>query len=76
MELKYERGNVMKSALIEYENLTDMCYGCGQQDHKFENCPFYPKSSLIKIEKRADVSSIYMDACLDAKHDDNRANDN
>lgn len=52
MEIKYKRGNSIKSALIDYENLTDICYGCGQQDHQFENCPSFPKSFSIKIEKR------------------------
>lgn len=42
MELKYKRGNDIKLALIDYENLINVCYGCGQQDHKLENCPLYP----------------------------------
>lgn len=33
-------------------NITDICYECGQQDHKFKNCPMYPMSFSIKIEKR------------------------
>lgn len=44
MDIKYKRGNSIKSALIDYENFPDICYGCGQRDHKFENCPLYPKS--------------------------------
>lgn len=30
MEIKYKRGNTIKSALIDNENLIDICYGCGQ----------------------------------------------
>lgn len=50
MELEYKRGNTIKHALIDYENLTDICYGCGQQDHEFENCPSFPKSFSNRIE--------------------------
>lgn len=70
MELKYKRGNVIKSALIDYENLTDICYDCGRQDHKFEICPLHPKSFSIKIEKRSDVSSVYKDSFLANKQVD------
>lgn len=52
IEIKNKMGNIIKSALINYENLTDIYYGCDQQDHKFENCPLFPKSFSIKIEKR------------------------
>lgn len=42
MEIKYKNGNTIKSALINYEKLTDICYGCGQQDHRFEKLSFVP----------------------------------
>lgn len=58
MKIKHKRGNIIKYALIDYGNLTDICYGCGQQDHKFENCPLYPKSFSVKIEKRLIDSSV------------------
>lgn len=29
MEVKYKRSNTIKSTLTCYENLTDICYGCG-----------------------------------------------
>lgn len=29
MEIKYKRGNNLKTALVDYENLTDICYGSG-----------------------------------------------
>lgn len=61
MEIKYKRGNKLKTALVDYENLTDICYGCGLQDHEFENCPLFPKSFSIKGEKRASDFSLHKD---------------
>lgn len=29
MDIKYKRNSTVKSVLIDYENLTDICYGCG-----------------------------------------------
>lgn len=59
MEIKYKKGNHIKTVLVDYENLTDICYGCGQQDHKFENHPLFPKSFSIKAEKRFSDSSLH-----------------
>lgn len=56
MEIKYKRGKRIKTALVDYENLTDICYVCGQQDHKFENCPLFPKSFSIKLKEIFDPS--------------------
>lgn len=52
MELKYKRENVIKTARIDHENITDICYGCGHQNHKFENRPLFPKSLSIEKRKR------------------------
>lgn len=52
MELKYKRDNAIKTVLIDYENHTDICYERGQNDHKFDNCLFFPKSFSIKVEKK------------------------
>lgn len=46
-ELKYKRGNaITKSALINYKNLTDSCYGCGQQDTNLKIVHYFSKISL------------------------------
>lgn len=61
MEIKYKRGNHIKTTLVDYENLTDICYGCDQQDHKFENCLLFPKSFSIEVEKRFSDLSVHKD---------------
>lgn len=76
MEIKYKRGNNVKSALIDYENLTDMCYGCGQQDPKFENCPLFSKSFSIKVEKRLSDLSMPKDPNAEINHPNSMANEN
>lgn len=68
VELKYKRGNVTKSAFIDNENSIDICYGNGQQDHKFKNCPLYPKSIKLRL-KGPKGSSIPKDSVLANKQD-------
>lgn len=67
MEIKNKRGDNIKSALIDYKNLTNICYGCGQQDHKFENCPLFTKAFSSKIEKRQVDPSLCKDSPLEDK---------
>lgn len=76
MEIKYKGGNNIKSALTDYENLTDICYGCEQQDHKFENCPLFPKSFSIKTEKRHVDSSTPKVPTAEKKQSNVMENDN
>lgn len=56
MEIKYKSGNAFKpTLLIIKKNLTDICYACAQQHHKFKSCSLFPKSFSIKLEKSLDV---------------------
>lgn len=55
VEVNIKEGNGIKSSLFNYENLTDICYGCGQPNHEFENCPLFLKSFSFQIEKSLDV---------------------
>lgn len=75
MEIKYKKGNHIKTVLVDYENLTDICYGCGQQDHKFENHPLFPKSFSIKAEKRFSDSSLHKNFNAET-NDSTQANEN
>lgn len=34
MEIKYHRDQVVLYCLLDYENITGICYGYGSQDHK------------------------------------------
>lgn len=45
-------------------------------DHKFENCPLYPKSFSVKIEKRLIDSSIAKEPSLENKQSNLMANEN
>lgn len=76
MELKYGRGNTIRSALIDYENLTDIYYRCGQHDHNFENSPLFPKSFSTKIEKRNVEPAIPTDPSTESKQPNSMENGN
>lgn len=32
------RDGLLNSCLLDYENITDICYECGSQEHKFNTC--------------------------------------
>lgn len=36
MEVKYVRNGMINICLIDYENVMNICYGCGTTDHKFD----------------------------------------
>lgn len=47
MEIKYKWDD---SCLLDYENITDICYGFGIQDHKFDTCVLNSKNICFIIE--------------------------
>lgn len=36
---------------IDYENITNVCYGCGSDYHKFDTCYLNSKSVSFKVER-------------------------
>lgn len=47
-----QRDSVIKYVLIDYENFTNICYGCDQQDHIFGNLmQYFLKVSISKQKK-------------------------
>lgn len=37
--------------IIDDENITNICYGCGSQKHKFDFCKLNTKSVSFRIKK-------------------------
>lgn len=58
------RFNVIKSALIDYENLMDICYGCGSKITNLKAVLYTFKNFSIRIEKRPEFSSIPKESVL------------
>lgn len=50
MELSIEEMVCSVIAFWDYENITDICYGCGSQDHKFDTCNLNSKNISFKIK--------------------------
>lgn len=38
MEIRYRRDGILNTCLSDYENITDIFYEYGSQDHKFDSC--------------------------------------
>lgn len=45
MEIMYRRDGSLHTCLLDYENITNICYGCGSQYHKFDSCVLNSKIS-------------------------------
>lgn len=42
-------GFILDLFKIDYENITEICYGCGSQDHKFDTC-YINVECVFKVE--------------------------
>lgn len=51
MEIKYRRDGLIRSCILDYENITNICYSGGSHDHKFDNCILNSKNISSKVEK-------------------------
>lgn len=56
--IKYFRDGNMYECLLDCENITNICFGCGSQSHRFDTCMFNSKSIIFKVEKLSEVSSV------------------
>lgn len=50
-KLKYIRGGHLYECIIGYENITNICYGCGSQTHEFDPCSCNIKSMVFQAKK-------------------------
>lgn len=50
MKIQYSPCGWDYGCLVDYENITTFCYGCGSQNHKFDACSFNSKSMASRIE--------------------------
>lgn len=50
MEIKHRREGVIHTCFLDYENITDICYSCGSQDHKFDSCILISENVAFKRE--------------------------
>lgn len=50
MEIMYRRDMIVHSCLLVYENIIDISYGCGSQDHRFDSCVLNSEKIAFKIE--------------------------
>lgn len=49
--IKYVLDGGCHKRLLDYENLTSICFGCGSQSHKFDACKLNSKNDTLKLEK-------------------------
>lgn len=47
---------VYYECILDYENITNIYFGCGTQSHKFDSCKFYSKIVAFNIEKFQEIS--------------------
>lgn len=57
-EIKYKRDGALHSCLLDNRDSTDICYGCGSQNHKFDTNVFNSKNISIRIENVQVVSQV------------------
>lgn len=55
-KLKYFYVGSIHECLLDYENITNICFRCGSQSHKFDTCSLKSKSIAIRIEKFQETS--------------------
>lgn len=48
-KLKYFFESVIYECLLDYENITNICFGCGSQSHKFDSCTLNSKNIAIEL---------------------------
>lgn len=60
MRVKYIRDDSLYECFIGYENITNICYGCGSQSHKFDSHSF--KNVAFLVEKLQEPSQVE-DSC-------------
>lgn len=58
MKIKYIRDDVLYECFLDYDNITNICYGCGSQNHKFDSCSFNTKSVAFHIERLQEPSQV------------------
>lgn len=58
MKIKYIMDDVLIECFVDYVNITNICYGCGCQNHKFNSCFFNTKSVVFCIKRFPEPSQI------------------
>lgn len=54
IKIKYLRDGSLYKCFIDYENITNICYGWGSHNHKFDICSLNSKSVSFKVERLQD----------------------
>lgn len=54
--LKYVLDGVCHECLLDYENITIICFGCGSQSQKFDTCRFNSRNIALKLENFQELS--------------------
>lgn len=49
-KLNYFYEGSIQECLLDYENITSICFGCGSQSHKFETCSLNSKTLPLKLK--------------------------
>lgn len=50
MEIKQRKGGILHFCFLDYESITDVCYNCGSQDHKYDSCVLNSTIITFSIE--------------------------
>lgn len=47
---------IFYGCFLDYENITNICFGCGSQSHEFDLCILNSKSIALKVKKLQEIS--------------------
>lgn len=50
-KINYVQEGILYEHLLDYENITSICFGCGSQSYRFNFCTFTSKNVAFKVEK-------------------------
>lgn len=57
-KIKYIHDGDCYDCLLDFENITSICFGCGSQSHKFDTCMLNSKCISLKLEKFQEISQV------------------
>lgn len=58
MKIKYIWDGILYECLLDFENITNVCYSCGSQSHESRTSLFNSESIAFRIEKLQELSEV------------------
>lgn len=58
LKIKYIRDGILYECFLDYENITNICHGCGSQAHKFDSYVFKSKHLVFKVKNLQEMLQV------------------